>query len=301
MLLLAVGTASLTTVALAEVADQCADLRNRTVYPDRQNGVPTRDPDPAEGVGQGHAVFWTGRRVQIREPRKAGATANRPEACQGRVRCVGCGRRRSRANARQQLTKRRVIPQQEVQQCNPFRIDAMHVRQRIHFLAQQAQRQARILDRIVPGVGDELVALDEPVVRVGWERERREFERVENRQIQAIQSRVLTPKLRCVVPTQVVPNEQLRACRCRVDAADHLCRFEPPSRQAHNGIGVRADRADLEDAVAVRGIGLDVDRKRRPADNDLSGSGGQLFVELGGHIGRIDTGWQQRRDQCCWR
>ena len=64
---------------------------------------------------------------------------------------------------------------------NPLRVDALHIEQRVHFLAHQIEGQARVLDRIVPGVGDELVALDQPVIRVRRERDCRQFERVEDR------------------------------------------------------------------------------------------------------------------------
>ena len=90
---------------------------------------------------------------------------------------------------------------------------------------------------------------------------------------------------------EVVPDEQLRACRCRIHAAHYICRVKSPGRQADNVIVVRPDCADLEDPVTVRRVGLDIDRKRRPADDDLSGRGCQLFVERGGHIACIDIGW----------
>lgn len=72
--------------------------------------------------------------------------------------------------------------------------------------------------------------------------------------------------------------------RRHVDAAHDISRIKPAGRQAHNGVVIRTNRTDLEDAVAVRRIGLDVDRKRRPSDDDLSGRGCQLYVECGDHI-----------------
>ena len=268
VLFLAVATASLCAVVLAKLADQRANFGNGAVHPDRQHGVPTRNPNPAQRVGQGHAVLGVTIDVQSTEPRKTGAAAHRLKAAQGNVRGIGRRWSRSRANGRQQVSQRGIVPKQEVQQRNPFWVDALHIGQRINFLADQVEGQARVLHRIVPGVGDELVALDEPVVRIGWERDRREFERVEDRQIEARQSGVLAPELRHVMATQVVPYEQPGACRCCVDAANYICRFKPSGRQAHNGIVVRPNRADLEDSIAVRRIGLDVDRKGRPADDD---------------------------------
>lgn len=79
--------------------------------------------------------------------------------------------------------------------------------------------------------------------------------------------------------------------RCRIDATHDICRVKSTGRQAHNAVAVRPDRADFEDPVTVRRVGLDVDRKRGPADDDLSGCGCQLFVERGGHIACIDIGW----------
>ena len=122
------------------------------------------------------------------------------------------------------------------------------------------------------------------MVRIRWERDRRQLERVKNRWVEAGQPGVLTPKLRHVMPSQVVADEQPGATGCGVDATHYIGRIKPAGRQAHNSVVVRSNRADLEDAVAVRRIGLDVDRKRRPSDDDFSGTGCQLSVERGDHI-----------------
>ena len=189
------------------------------------------------------------------------------------------------------MSQRRLVTQQEVKQGNPLRVAALHFGQGINFFAEQVERQASVLDGIVPGIGNQLVALDEPVVWVGWECNRRKLERVEDRQIEARQSGVLTPKLRHVMPSEVVTYEQPGAGCRSIDAPHDFRRFNAPGRQAHNDIVVRTDRSNLEDAVTVRRIGLDVDRKRGPADDDLSGSSYRLFVERGGHIACIDIGW----------
>ena len=65
--------------------------------------------------------------------------------------------------------------------------------------------------------------------------------------------------------------------------------YHPPTVRAC-GWPLRG-RSNIEDSVTVRRIGLDVDRKGRPPDDDLSGSSCRLFVECVGHIAWIDTGW----------
>ena len=100
------------------------------------------------------------------------------------------------------------IAQQEVQQRHPVGIRTLHLEQGINFLDEQVECQPRVLDGIVPRIRQQLVALDEPVIRVGWERDRRKFERVEDRQIEACQPGVLAPQLRHVVAPKVVPDEQ---------------------------------------------------------------------------------------------
>ena len=205
------------------------------------------------------------------------------------------------------MSQRGLVPQQEVKQGNPLGVAALHVGQGIDLFAEQIERQPRILDRVVPGIGDQLVALDEPVVRVGGKCDRRQLERVEDRQIEALQSGVLAPKLRHVVSAQVVTYEQPGALGGRIDAAHDIRRIEAPGRQAQDGIVVRADRSNLEDPVTRGGIGLDVDSKGGPADDDLSGVSYRSFVERGGHIAWIDfgcapgAGFKPARDVRSWR
>ena len=129
------------------------------------------------------------------------------------------------------------------------------------------------------------------MIRLCGKRDRLQFERVEDRQIEAGQSRSLALKLRNVVAPKVVSNEQLGRCRSRIDAAHDICRVKSTGRQGYNAIAVRLGRADREDPVTVRRVGCDVDRKRRPADDDLSGCGCQSFIECCAHILWLDPDW----------
>jgi hypothetical protein len=108
----------------------------------------------------------------------------------------------------------------------------------------------------------ELVALDEPVIRVGREGDRRQFERVDDRQVKASQSRVLARSCGTSWRRRLWPTSSLAPFRCRIDAPHDICRVKSTGREAHDAIAVRPDRADLEDPVTVRRVGFDVDRKR---------------------------------------
>jgi len=66
------------------------------------------------------------------------------------------------------------------------------------------------------------------VIRIGGERDRRQFERVEDWQIEAGQLSVLASKLRYVVAPKVVPYEQLGSGRYRIDAAHDINRVKSP-------------------------------------------------------------------------
>jgi hypothetical protein len=90
--------------------------------------------------------------VQFTELREAGAAAQGSKAAQDNFRRLGGLWGRGSADVRQQLSQQRIAQEQEVQQRNPFRVDALHIEQGVNFLAQQVERQARVLDRIVPRI-----------------------------------------------------------------------------------------------------------------------------------------------------
>ncbi|MCY7301094.1 MAG: hypothetical protein LH616_18030, partial [Ilumatobacteraceae bacterium] len=137
VLVLAVATTMLSTVAFAKVADQRANFWDRAVHPDGQNRVTARDPDPAERIRQRHAVLSATANVNLGKPRKTGAAAHGPEPGQGDVCRLGRRRNRCRPDGGQQVCERGFVTQQEVQQGNPLRVDAVHLRQRINLFNEQ--------------------------------------------------------------------------------------------------------------------------------------------------------------------
>ena len=84
-------------------------------------------------------MLGAGIDVQFAELREAGAAAHRPKAAQGNSRGLGRVWGRCCTNRRQQVRQRTIAPEQEVQQRNPLRVDAMHIEQRVHFLAHQIE------------------------------------------------------------------------------------------------------------------------------------------------------------------
>jgi len=103
-------------------------------------------------MGQGHAVLRTAIDVQLTKTREACAAAHRSKSAQGSRGGLGTLWGRGSANGRQQVGKWAIVAEQEVQQCDPLWVDALHVEQCVDFLTQQVEGQARVLDRIVPGI-----------------------------------------------------------------------------------------------------------------------------------------------------
>ena len=68
--------------------------------------------------------------------------------------------RRSGADGRQQPVERRIVLHEKVQRRHPLGVAVLHLCQRIDLITEQVERQARVLDGIVPEVGQKLVALD---------------------------------------------------------------------------------------------------------------------------------------------
>jgi len=73
-------------------------------------------------------------------------------------------RERFGTDSAQQPIQRSIIPYEEVQQGQPLGVAALHFSQRLNFITEQIERQAGILDGIVPRVRQELVPLYESVI-----------------------------------------------------------------------------------------------------------------------------------------
>lgn len=93
-------------------------------------------------------------------------------------------RRRLAAQLSEDAVQRRVVTQQEMQNAGPRRIGRISLRERFDLLGEQIERKARVLRRVVATVRDELITLDQAVVRIVRKSERREFERVEDGEVQ---------------------------------------------------------------------------------------------------------------------
>src|SRR5262245_41021593 len=126
---------------------------------------------------------------ELGEPHPANFLRKRPpEGVSGLV------RRRTRRTAdrleHRPHTARRGAGQEEVEQSY---IVGVRFRKRAEsglLLEKEREGELSVPQRVVPRVADELVVLDEPVVRVLRERERRELERVHHRQPEEREARI---------------------------------------------------------------------------------------------------------------
>jgi hypothetical protein len=165
------------------------------------------------------------------------------------------------------------VHHQVVQQAQPVGIAGLHRGEGGKLVAQQIQRDARVLQRIVARVREQLVALDQPVVGVARKRQDRPLERVDDGQAQAGQVGELPLQLRHIVPAQVVPDQDARAGRDGIELPDHLGPAEPADAKVQAGRRVGANRADPEDALVAGRVDFEVDRERGPGGR--CGAGGQ--------------------------
>ena len=96
---------------------------------------------------------------------------------------------------------------------------AAEVAQSLPRIRQQPQREARVGRRVVAGVAHELVVLDQRVVRMLRERDRRQRQRVERRLAQQPQVGRVLRQPRQVVPMHVVADDDVRRRREVVERA----------------------------------------------------------------------------------
>lgn len=207
----AVVAGRVAAVVLAQLRDQQAHQRQRLVDPDRQHRVAAGHANPAQRQGQRETMLGRVREVALGELGEPGRAAARGEAFGGEPASFGALRRCGAAHVAQASSQRRIVRDKEVQQRQPVGVAGLHGGEGLDLVAEQVERDARVLQRIVARVRQQLVALDQPVIRVGRERQRRPFEGVDDRQIQARQLRVLTTQLGKIVAPQVVADEHARA------------------------------------------------------------------------------------------
>src|SRR5690606_28756627 len=83
----------------------------------------------------------------------------------------------------QALVERVIVRHEEVQQPQPVVVGSVHPCKGIDLVAQQLERDTRVFEWVVARVREELVALDQSVIRVGRESQRRPFERIDGGKI----------------------------------------------------------------------------------------------------------------------
>lgn len=134
-------------------------------------------------------------------------------------------------------------------------------------LVEQLQREPRIRFRLIPAHARQLVVLHQPVVWVARECERRQQQRVDDREFEERHPRQLHPKERQIVGENVVAEHDLGASGERLDAepAPVGVRDEPRL------VPIPSDHADLGELARS---GFDVERDDAGAEGGAPGRRG---------------------------
>ena len=199
---------------LAELVNEPGHVLERTVYPRRQHRVAAGDAQPGDDVGKRGVETRVAKIFgsELGEARPADRVRERsPERVSGfvpgRTRCAA-----DRFEHRAQ-TARRVAGQEEVEQGD---VVGARLRKRAEgglLVEEEREGKLGVPQRVVARVADELVVLDEPVVRVLRKGERRELERVHHRQAEEREAGVELAEDCEIVPANVVTEDEGGAVR----------------------------------------------------------------------------------------
>gem|GEM_PF-5869428 len=137
----------------------------------------------------------------------------------------------------------------------------------------ELQRQLRVLERVVACVTDELVVLDQAVVRVGGESERRKFQRIDGWQLVQFQLWIDPGECREVMAHDIVSEDEGRALGECVEALDGGGDLLPGQGNAF--VGVRSPAGQFVNGEKVIESGFDIQaqtsrRERRGGHHHLT-------------------------------
>ncbi len=135
----------------------------------------------------------------------------------------------------------------------------VRLQQRFDGLFEHVERHPSVLCRVVAFVGEQLVALHQPVIWVAREGEGGQFQSVQHGPAQAFQLRQLVAHQRYVVALEVVAQKDLAVTGKAVEGYRHRGCSGRGTGAAVSIRVVRSDGADSKDLVALFRMGFNVD------------------------------------------
>ncbi|MEJ8822503.1 hypothetical protein WKW80_10700 [Variovorax humicola] len=135
----------------------------------------------------------------------------------------------------------------------------MRFQQRHDGLLEHIERYPRIPCRVVALIGEQLVALDQPVIGIAGKGECRQLEGVQHRPMQAFELWQLLAQQRQIMAPQVVPQQYPALARKAVQGGNNRGRLGGRTGAVESVRVVGAHGADGEDPIAQFGMSFDID------------------------------------------
>ena len=274
-----VATPGAGRIAAGLVAQAAHGLRQRrkpVPQPGRQHRIAAGDHQPGDEITEQRPQprLHQQRLQRRRAPAPAGAGVD--QALDQRA---GIGRRPAaealpepqESRRRQAVAPGRRIGPRVAQQIGPVRPALCARRKGRDLFEEHPAGQPGIGNRVVDAVAHQLVVLDQRVIRVFREGERRQIQRVEHRQAQQPGLRRLRAQQRPVVIEQVVPEHEPRTVREPGQLRQHGTDLQPAFAQKALAAESGADR---EDAPVRRGFEIEEQRVIEQRGCRLCGGGG---------------------------